>query len=106
MNIRRGEAVARFVRYTSGMDNASSSSALADYEATLPFALDPFQREAIAVLERGESVMVAAPTGTGKTAVAEFAVWAAQQRGGRVLYTTPVKSVEQPEVPRPPRPLW
>ncbi len=73
-------------------DNASPS--LVDmYEATLPFALDPFQRESIAVLARGQSVMVAAPTGTGKTAVAEYAIWAAYRRGGRVLYTTPVKAL-------------
>ncbi len=73
-------------------DNASPDLVNA-YEATLPFALDPFQRQSIAVLARGQSVMVAAPTGTGKTAVAEYAIWAAYHRGGRVLYTTPVKAL-------------
>src|SRR6266513_1450466 len=58
-----------------------------------PFPLDPFQLEAIAELARGQSVMVAAPTGTGKTLVAEFAIWQAQQRQQRVIYTTPLKAL-------------
>src|SRR5437764_9634538 len=37
--------------------------------------------------------MVAAPTGTGKTLVAEFAIWLAQQRNQRVIYTTPLKAL-------------
>src|SRR5438067_1796242 len=58
-----------------------------------PFPLDAFQLEAIAELARGQSVMVAAPTGTGKTLVAEFAIWLAQQRNQRVIYTTPLKAL-------------
>src|SRR6266567_1281151 len=58
-----------------------------------PFPLDPFQLEAISYLGRGQSVMVAAPTGTGKTLVAEFAIWLAQQRNQRVIYTTPLKAL-------------
>ena len=58
-----------------------------------PFALDPFQLEAIAQLAQGQSVMVAAPTGTGKTIVAEYAIWLAQQRNQRVIYTTPLKAL-------------
>ena len=57
-----------------------------------PFPLDPFQLEAIAQLAQGQSVMVAAPTGTGKTIVAEYAIWLAQQRNQRVIYTTPLKA--------------
>ena len=41
----------------------------------------------------GDSVMVAAPTGTGKTVVAEFGVWEAFKRTGRVIYTTPIKAL-------------
>jgi ATP-dependent RNA helicase HelY len=58
-----------------------------------PFPLDQFQREAIRTLIRGDSVMVAAPTGTGKTVVAEFGVFDAFKRTGRVLYTTPIKAL-------------
>lgn len=58
-----------------------------------PFPLDPFQLEAIQHLAEGRSVMVAAPTGTGKTLIAEYAVWLAQHRQQRVIYTTPLKAL-------------
>ncbi len=58
-----------------------------------PFPLDEFQREAIRTLLRGDSVMVAAPTGTGKTIVAEFGIFDAFKRTGRVFYTTPIKAL-------------
>src|SRR5947208_9764144 len=57
------------------------------------FSIDDFQLEAIAHLAADGSVMVAAPTGTGKTLVAEYAIWRAQQRGQRVIYTTPLKAL-------------
>ena len=63
------------------------------FAALYPFALDGFQREAIATLLQGESAMVAAPTGTGKTVVAEFAIYDAFKRTGRVFYTTPIKAL-------------
>jgi ATP-dependent RNA helicase HelY len=66
---------------------------IAQFEAFYPFSLDPFQREAIRALLSGDSVMVAAPTGTGKTVVAEFGVWDAFKRTGRVIYTTPIKAL-------------
>src|SRR5690349_20406576 len=66
---------------------------IAAFRALYPFPLDPFQEEAIGILTRGESVMVAAPTGTGKTVVAEYAVFDAMARQGRVLYTTPIKAL-------------
>ena len=66
---------------------------IAQFEAFYPFALDGFQREAIRTLLHGDSVMVAAPTGTGKTVVAEFGVWDAFKRTGRVIYTTPIKAL-------------
>src|SRR5712692_2578267 len=77
-----------------GMGVMSEAEALvAEFEATLPFALDPFQREAMVALAAGQSVLVAAPTGTGKTVVAEFAVHLAHARGLRSLYTTPIKAL-------------
>ncbi len=64
-----------------------------DFAAGLPFPLDPFQREAIDAVEEGESVLVAAPTGSGKTVVAEFACWLAIQTGAKCFYTTPLKAL-------------
>ena len=63
------------------------------FSVMYPFALDAFQREAIRTLIRGDSVMVAAPTGTGKTIVAEFGIYEAFKHTGRVLYTTPIKAL-------------
>ncbi len=58
------------------------------------FALDPFQREACHSLAQGRNVLVAAPTGAGKTVVAEFAVFLALQRSrNKVFYTTPMKAL-------------
>jgi ATP-dependent RNA helicase HelY len=58
-----------------------------------PFPLDDFQRTAIAALSEGESVLVAAPTGSGKTVVAEFAIERALELGGKAFYTTPLKAL-------------
>jgi ATP-dependent RNA helicase HelY len=60
---------------------------------TYPFELDGFQRRAIAALDAGESVLVAAPTGSGKTVVAEHAVARALADGGKAFYTTPIKAL-------------
>ena len=56
-----------------------------------PFTLDTFQQQAVARLERNESVFVAAHTSAGKTVVAEYAVALAKQRGTRCIYTSPVR---------------
>ncbi|HYJ12289.1 MAG TPA: DEAD/DEAH box helicase, partial [Thermomicrobiales bacterium] len=58
-----------------------------------PFGLDTFQLEAIATLVKGESVMVAAPTGSGKTVIAEFGIFQAARGAGRVFYTAPIKAL-------------
>lgn len=57
------------------------------------FVLDRFQREAVEHLDAGRSVLVTAPTGAGKTAVAEHAIDLALATGGRAFYTTPVKAL-------------
>src|SRR5438552_7304533 len=69
------------------------TSLIAEFRSRYPFALDPFQEEAVAHLATGESVMVAAPTGTGKTVVAEFGVFRAARKGFKVMYTTPIKAL-------------
>lgn len=57
------------------------------------FTLDPFQEEAIAALKSGVSVVVSAPTGSGKTAIAEFVIEEALKTKERVFYTTPLKAL-------------
>lgn len=65
-----------------------------EFEATLPFKLDGFQREAIDKLDRGRGgVLVSAPTSSGKTIVAEYAIFRALREGAKVLYTTPLKAL-------------
>ena len=66
---------------------------MAAFLATQPFPLDPFQIAAAEHLAAGRSVLVAAPTGTGKTVVAEFAIWQARRAGQRAIYTAPIKAL-------------
>jgi superfamily II RNA helicase len=55
--------------------------------------LDPFQERAIEVVNAGESLIVAAPTGAGKTLIAEYAIERCLREGARVLYTAPIKAL-------------
>jgi ATP-dependent RNA helicase HelY len=65
-----------------------------DFRRRLEFDLDPFQLDACRSLEAGHSVLVAAPTGAGKTMVAEFAVYRALATPrDKVFYTTPIKAL-------------
>ncbi len=63
------------------------------FEAALGFPLDDFQRRALDALDAGRSVLVAAPTGSGKTVVAEWAVSRALAQGEKAFYTTPLKAL-------------
>ena len=65
----------------------------ADFEAARPFPLDDFQSRALDALDAGHSVLVAAPTGSGKTLVAEYAITRALAAGGKTFYTTPLKAL-------------
>ena len=58
-----------------------------------PFQLDTFQLEAIDALNQGHSVVVSAPTGSGKTMIGEYAIYRAISHGQKVLYTTPLKAL-------------
>src|SRR5947208_11522737 len=65
----------------------------ARFARSYPFPLDEFQRTAIEALHGGESVLVAAPTGSGKTVVAEFALERALSCHRKAFYTTPLKAL-------------
>ena len=60
---------------------------------SLPFQPDSFQTEAAEALEEGFSIVVTAPTGAGKTLVAEVAIHLALAKGLRAFYTTPIKAL-------------
>ena len=72
---------------------AHDRSLLGDFPDLYPFGLDGFQREGCLALARGHSVLVAAPTGAGKTVVGEFAVHQALRLGRKCFYTTPIKAL-------------
>jgi ATP-dependent RNA helicase HelY len=64
-----------------------------EFAASLGFELDLFQVRALNALDDGRSVVVAAPTGSGKTVVAEYAVARALREGRKAFYTTPLKAL-------------
>ncbi|MDF0373285.1 DEAD/DEAH box helicase [Streptomyces sp. KA12] len=72
---------------------AEQATALGPFREMYEFGLDPFQIEACQALEAGKGVLVAAPTGSGKTIVGEFAVHLALQQGRKCFYTTPIKAL-------------
>ena len=68
-------------------------SVLSQFLSDLPFQADAFQIEALRSVERGRSVVVTAPTGAGKTLVADGAIAITIERGQRTFYTTPIKAL-------------
>ncbi|WP_448320327.1 DEAD/DEAH box helicase [Streptomyces sp. CO7] len=72
---------------------AEQATALGAFREMYDFGLDPFQIEACTALEAGKGVLVAAPTGSGKTIVGEFAVHLALEQGKKCFYTTPIKAL-------------
>ena len=64
-----------------------------DFLLTFDFEFDPFQIAACHAVEDGKGVLVAAPTGDGKTVVGEFAAHFALQAGKKCFYTTPIKAL-------------
>jgi len=79
-------------RYASFRRNQGGPH-LTAFETGYPFGLDAFQRTACKALEEGRGVLVAAPTGAGKTVVGEFAVHLALAQGRKCFYTTPIKAL-------------
>ncbi|MGY3321127.1 DEAD/DEAH box helicase [Arthrobacter sp. TE12232] len=81
-------------RYRASVERATEAKTyLGGFIRSLEFELDEFQREACLSLQAGRGVLVAAPTGAGKTIVGEFAIYLALQRGLKAFYTTPIKAL-------------
>ena len=81
-------------RYAAARRRAEvDRSELGQFRELLGFPLDDFQVDACQALERGSGVLVAAPTGAGKTVVGEFAVHLALASGRKAFYTTPIKAL-------------
>ena len=57
------------------------------------FPYDPFQQRAIDAIDQGKSLFVAAPTGSGKTVLADYVIERSFERRERVIYTAPVKAL-------------
>lgn len=81
-------------RYVNSEErNDDVASGLPEFRASLGFDLDPFQEEACRAVASGSGVLVAAPTGAGKTVVGEFAIFEALRSGRKAFYTTPIKAL-------------
>ena len=84
----------RYARARAKARDRSLGGALEAFEERINYELDPFQRQAALSLAEGRSVLVAAPTGAGKTTVAEFALFQAMRTpGSKVFYTAPMKAL-------------
>jgi ATP-dependent RNA helicase HelY len=73
--------------------SAPTYPVFAEFTRLYDFPLDDFQARACRVVEDGQGVLVAAPTGSGKTVVGEFAVHLALHTGRKCFYTTPIKAL-------------
>ena len=71
----------------------SADTTTALLQEIFPFPLDKFQLQAVDSLNLGRSVVVCAPTGSGKTLIGEYAIHRAIRQGRRVFYTTPLKAL-------------
>ncbi|MFN8183708.1 MAG: DEAD/DEAH box helicase [Candidatus Nanopelagicales bacterium] len=80
-------------RFAAARRRSRSSTHLADFRDQYDFALDDYQTQACQALDAGRDVLVAAPTGSGKTVVGEFAIHLARATGRKAFYTTPIKAL-------------
>lgn len=81
-------------RYARAKKKAAHRASIAGaFESRLDFDLDTFQQDSLVALEAGKNVLVAAPTGAGKTVVADFAIYLSQQQNVKAFYTTPIKAL-------------
>ena len=89
--VGEGSAAQRYAAYKA--EAKAASSLRARWVSTLSFTPDPFQIQALDAVEAGSSVLVAAPTGAGKTIVGQFGAYVALEQGMRAFYTTPIKAL-------------
>ncbi|HIT76939.1 MAG TPA: DEAD/DEAH box helicase, partial [Candidatus Avipropionibacterium avicola] len=75
------------------MQQRRASPVLAEFVDLHTFTFDDYQLEACRHVENGSTVLVAAPTGAGKTIAGEFAVHLALSQGRKCFYTTPIKAL-------------
>jgi len=87
------ERYAAAIRRQAGQQATESGSQLERFQLQYSFPLDEFQRQACRSLESGHGVLVAAPTGAGKTVIGEFAVHLALEADRKCFYTTPIKAL-------------
>ncbi len=90
----QGQGASPAQRYAAAAHrSAEQRTPLAAFRERYPFDLDEFQVRACQALQEGRGVLVAAPTGAGKTVVGEFAVHLALAGGRKAFYTTPIKAL-------------
>ncbi|MBD8869535.1 DEAD/DEAH box helicase [Nocardioides donggukensis] len=89
MSDQQEGAAARYAAYRRGREHP----VFHEFAGLYDFGLDDFQVRACHELEEGRGVLVAAPTGSGKTIVGEFAVHLALAGGRKCFYTTPIKAL-------------
>ena len=81
-------------RYAASRQRREADGArIAGFRQLYDFEFDEFQLAACRALDSGHGVLVAAPTGSGKTVVGEFAVHLALAQGQKCFYTTPIKAL-------------
>jgi ATP-dependent RNA helicase HelY len=80
-------------RYAAFRQRSEDGAEFAAFQGLYDFAFDDFQRRACLALAGGHGVLVAAPTGSGKTVIGEFAVHLALAGGRKCFYTTPIKAL-------------
>jgi ATP-dependent RNA helicase HelY len=83
----------RYTAFRSQSRSAAEHPELTRFREVIGFELDDFQVQACEALEQGRAVLVAAPTGAGKTVVGEFAVHLALASDRKAFYTTPIKAL-------------
>ena len=86
------EAMTPAERYAASKNKGKHPKAT-NFFSSFEFDLDDFQIEGCYAIEEGDGVLVAAPTGAGKTIVGEFAAYLALELGKKCFYTTPIKAL-------------
>jgi len=87
------KSIRSYSAYPDGWERKNEEKEEGEETKKYEFELDPFQKSAISFIKKNESVLVAAHTSAGKTAVAEYAIARSLKNNERVLYTSPIKAL-------------